>query len=316
MTLHDEETSASSRSGRGGKRGANQSAAQQARRPDPLRRLVSTTGPERAPDFFCVGGEPSSMTWLWQMLRHHPEIGVPIAPNMRHSGKPGSDARRGNLESIAQLLTEPAAASEETVRQIATELRLAVGTDKAYLRIFGGLQQKSVGEVSAHPSMLSAAGARRLQRLAPEAKVILLLDDPVERTISTASAGAASAGEPVDADAVGERARRLAASKHTMSTGIDHHTVAFGDRLYIAFGADIVNRAAQVLESMATILGVDPGAADYPDGGAFEPPPPIEVSPQLRRELYATLTGEYDALAERYPDTVAGWRTRQEELIA
>ncbi len=321
MTLSDEQDPTRG-SGGGGLRIARPATKRNAadkegpaRQPDPLRRVVSTTGPERAPDFFCVGGDPTSMSQLCQMLRSHPDIGVPIAPNAKHSSKAGSDARFGDLAAIADLLAEPSAVSAETARQIATELRLAIGTDRAYLRIFGGLPHKVVGEVSSHPSMLATAGVRRMQRLAPAAKVILLLDDPIERVISTATAAMASSDAEVNADAIGERASRLAASKQTISAGIEHHRVAFGDQLYVAFREDIVSRPAPWLESMASIIGVDWKAAKDTGGIALESAAAPNVTTQLRRDLYASLAEEYTALAELYPEAVARWRSRQEELI-
>ncbi len=254
------------------------------------------------------------MARLWRMLRSHPAVGVPIAPNAKHSAKAGSDARFADLSALADLLVEPTAISAEKAEQIANELRLAIGTDRAYLRIFGGLPHPSVGEMSAHPSMLTAAGVRRMQRVAPAAKVILLLDDPVERAISTASAAVAASDAENPADAFAERARRLAGSNQTISAAIENHRVAFGDQLYIAFSADIVSRPKSLLESMATILGIDWKAANDLTEDAVPTGAP-EVSPTLRRELYAALAEEYTALAKLYPDAVAKWRSRQEGLV-
>lgn len=320
MTLNDEQelTSGSGggvRIGRPGKKPDAGDKQEQTRQPDRLRRVVSTTGPERAPDFFCVGGDPFGMTRLWQMLRTHPDVGLPIAPNAKHSNKPGGDARLADLATLTELLAQPAAIDADTARQIATELRLAVGTDRAYLRIFGGMSQQVVGEVSAHPSLLTTAGVRRMQRLAPDAKVMLLLDDPVERVVLTAHAAEAASGEAVSAETTADRARRIAASKQTISAAIERHRVAFGDQLYIAFSTDIVGRPESLLESMATILGIDTNATSGSTGVAVQAPSTPEVTPQVRRELYSSLAEEYAALGVLYPEAVARWRSRQEGLI-
>jgi len=65
---------------------------------------------------------------------------------------------------------------------------------------------------------------------------------------------------------------------------------------------------------MATILGIDWKAANDLTEDAV-PTGAQEVSPTLRRELYAALAEEYTALAKLYPDAVAKWRSRQEGLV-
>lgn len=48
-----------------------------------LQNLVNRAGMERAPDFYGIGAEKCGTTWLWQMFRDHPEIGVTLPKELR-----------------------------------------------------------------------------------------------------------------------------------------------------------------------------------------------------------------------------------------
>lgn len=274
--------------------------------------LARTIGPARAPDFFGIGAEKCGTTWLWQMFRDHPRIGVPRPKELRYfasvhigTGGPRPTVLPVLLRNAAALKDRP-----QLLAQLATEIRLAVGGDEAYLRILGKLKGDLVGDISPQYCMLPAAGIAHMQRLAPEAKVIFLMRDPVARAISGGKMKAVA--ENPELDDARLRAHTLVSFQIEMSRYsaiLDRFEAAFPGRVWTGFFDDIVERPFEVLEAICTFLGVEFRAEMFPRTAmTANPGKAFAVSAELKREVYDRLAGEYDRLATRFPARVAAWR--------
>lgn len=274
--------------------------------------LARTIGPARAPDFYGIGAEKCGTTWLWQMFRDHPAIGVPRPKELRYfatlylgTGAPRAAALPILLRNAASLQKRPL-----LLAQLATEIRLAAGGDEAYLRILGKLKGDLVGDISPQYCMLPDAGIAHMQRLAPEAKVIFLMRDPVSRAISGGKMKAAA--ENPELDDARLRAHTLVPFQIDMSRYsaiLDRFERAFPGRVWTGFFDDIVERPLAVLEELCAFLGVEFRAEMFPHTAmTANPGKPFAVSAELKREVYGLLAGEYDRLEARFPARVAAWR--------
>ncbi|MCC6306587.1 MAG: sulfotransferase [Rhodobacteraceae bacterium] len=275
--------------------------------------LARTIGPARAPDFYGIGAEKAGTTWLWQMFRDHPAIGVPRPKELRYfaglylgTGAPRPAALPILLRNAAALQNRPL-----LLAQLATEIRLAAGGDEAYLRILGKLRGDLVGDISPQYCMLRGEGLAHMQRLAPAARILLLMRDPVARAISGGKMKAAA--ENPEFDEARLRAHTLVTFQLDMSryTAIlERFEAAFPGRVWAGFFDDIVDRPLAVLEEICAFLGVEFRAEFFPRTKmTANPGKPWPVSPDLRREAFGLLADEYDRLEARFPARVAAWRT-------
>jgi hypothetical protein len=111
------------------------------------------------PNFFIVGAANSGTTSLYRYLKQHPDVFMPA-------------------------LKEPHYFAQVNPSREQRYLRTIIRDEAAYLRLFRKAEgYKAIGEAS--PSYLwEANAAERIQRVIPDAKIIILLRDPVERAYS------------------------------------------------------------------------------------------------------------------------------------
>lgn len=124
--------------------------------------------PARWPDFFIVGAPRSGTSWLYRALRAHPGAYLP---------------RR----------KEPHHLSPDLDGGTAAEAGWRVRSSEAYAALFRGARpDQRVGEASTG-YLASAVAPGRIAALAPEARILVLVRDPVEQ-ISSLHARRVAAG--------------------------------------------------------------------------------------------------------------------------
>ncbi len=166
----------------------------------------------RLPHFVGIGAPRCGTTWVFKMLRLHPEVWIPwkevhyfdsIDPETR-SGYDIQDrrerfrrgwhyvARRLAMRSVpgAQALARrlwPLSAIQAPGYGWGARYLLGRATPAWYESLYreGAARGLRCGEITPAYFMLSAAGIARLARMLPEARVFLLLRDPLEWAWST-----------------------------------------------------------------------------------------------------------------------------------
>jgi hypothetical protein len=116
--------------------------------------------PVRRPSFICVGAGKAGTTWLWEMLRLHPDVFLPDVKEIHYFNDiayEGSDVRNPNF-------------------------RKPVGW---YLRFFAAARPGQVcGEIS--PSYLwSETAPDAIHAFDPHMRILIMLRDPVDRLFSS-----------------------------------------------------------------------------------------------------------------------------------
>jgi Sulfotransferase family len=285
-----------------------------------LQNLVNRAGTERAPDFYGIGAEKCGTTWLWQMFRDHPDIGVTLPKELRYFAHQNLNTGFANFSAIQKLLQNHRKVPKGPIflEKLATELRIAYGGDPAYLRIFGSVEGKSVGDISPQYCMLPDEGVAHMQRLSPGAKIIFLMRDPVDRVISAGKMKAGEEHEVLTDALVREKAFipfQLEMSRY--SAILDRFERYFPGQVFCAFLEDIIATPQELLQQLCVFLGVgyDPGHFGRLDLVANEGAK-FSTSTDLKRDLFRELRPEYDALAKRFPERVAGWLARHEAVLA
>jgi hypothetical protein len=119
----------------------------------------ATAARGRVPDFFIIGHERSGTTALWRMLRRHPQIFMPdhkeprfFAPETRVRER---RVRRG----------EPGAFAPRTL--------------EAYLALFADAAPGQIAGEASPQYIRSPTAAARIAELAPDARLIAILREPV-----------------------------------------------------------------------------------------------------------------------------------------
>lgn len=198
---------------------------------------VTATEP-RWPNLFVVGAAKAGTTSLWRYLGEHPEIFMcPVK-------EPRFFSSHRALESQAEA--------------------------EAYLALFEGAgDAKLRGEAS--PGYLTRSGAARaICERSPEARIVISLREPVERThssyLSLVSDGVEqrSFHDAVADELAGRRLERLPSyvKPRLYSRGIRRYRRNFPDCVFILFFEELTKQPAVVMRDLYAFLDVDPVFAE------------------------------------------------------
>ncbi len=119
----------------------------------------------KAPDFYVVGAAKSGTTAVWSWLRQHPDVFLPAVK------EPGFFAYCGKKAAPKAGPYDP-----DYVSQITT-------TTAEYARLYQEAGEKITGDVSPI-YLIDPEAADRIASVRPDARIVILLRDPVTRAFS------------------------------------------------------------------------------------------------------------------------------------
>lgn len=278
--------------------------------------LVDEIGPERRPDFLCIGTEKAGTTWLWHSMKYHPNIGVPATKELRMFNQSRTFDPH-HFRAAKEFFEDPrnAPLRPDFLERVATELRLLYGGIPAYLRVFGQLKEPVVGELTPQYCIQPIERVRKMREIAPDARIVYMLRDPVERLLSGARMVLKTIDQPNSEDLLFKEA--LHPMQLSFCNGHNHiekFAKVFGeDRLGVFFFDDIASRPADLFQDICDFVGaqragVDPEilSAKVNKGPSYQP------SRDLRTKLYSHLSPVYKELEHLFPKRVAVWRDTYE----
>ncbi len=277
---------------------------------------VEVFGKERHPDFICIGTEKAGTTWLWNCLMAHPEVGVAATKELRFFDD-NTQVDYLHFRALKELLENPRGAprTERFMERLAIEVRLLYGGLPAYYRVFGQLDQPVVGELSPQYCLLPPPRLRQIHNIAPDARIIYMLRDPVSRLLSGCRMALRARGEALNDDVMQQET--LAPVQRFLSNSMVHiekYERVFGtEKVGVFFFDDIQSDPAGLLTDVCKFIGATSVTLEdallqkeVNKGTVFE------AAPDLQRTLYLELKHVYDRLEERYPDRIAAWRAKYE----
>ncbi|MGH1331721.1 MAG: sulfotransferase [Paracoccaceae bacterium] len=278
--------------------------------------LLSEVGPPRRPDFLCVGTEKAGTTWLWHCMKQHANIGVPATKELRMFNE-SKTFDLNHFRAAKQFFENPRAAPlrPDFLERVATELRLLQGGIPAYLRVFGQLDAPVVGELTPQYCIQSYERVAQMRAVAPDARIIYMLRDPVERLVSGARMVLrAQKIEPSDAALLKEARHPIQLRFCNGHAHIDKFAKVYGeDKLGVFFYDDIARRPADLLDEICDFVGAERATIDpkflsqtVNKGTSYRP------SREVYAKLYAKLSPVYDALEQMFPAQVNQWRAKHE----
>jgi hypothetical protein len=165
-------------------------------------------------DFLGIGAPRSGTSWLWENLRHHPEIWMPYRKELHYFDRSTSYPSPSHLSQPSPLkrlfgLSEPshryrrilAKSAHDVLRQPSVSraswyLNYLFGhyDDEWYASLFAQGAGKLKGEVTPAYAILKSEDVANIHSLMPDIKLIYLMRNPIERSWSAVRKGARKAG--------------------------------------------------------------------------------------------------------------------------
>lgn len=306
--------------------------------------------PRNRPHFLCIGAQKAATSWLAHNLRQHPEVWMPPIKEIHYFDRvqgqvptewaqaPGVGTRRHLAAFLIPRGTHVSSRAWRAVRLIhahpawASRFLLGRWTDRWYRSLFPRRPGLVTGEATPAYSRLDEDGVAYAASVAPYAKVVYLLRDPVERAWSGARMNARKrfgreiAEEPATeqiafladgADSLHPRFRRHSEYVANLGRWERHYP---GERVHLAYYGDVVHRPADVLRDVYRFLGVSDDAAHLPPDvrrPVNRRAAPAAMPPETGRWLTEQLLGEVEACHARFQNAhTAGWLAAAERRLA
>ncbi len=292
-----------------------------------LRPLTSRT---KFPDFLIIGAQKAGTTWLHRNLQAHPQIWMPKEKELHYF-----DEKLGAKTSLRSKLWGERAMDERWRRQvrrqmgryskfsasdIAWDLKYFLGSwnDRWYASLFTQGAGKTVGETTPDYSVLGRVQIAHVHDIMPEAKIIFLMRNPIERAWSQSLM---DVRERNLEDVSEEEFRGHFESKRSrMFTDYARTLENWGaffapEQIFVGFLEDIHFYPNRLLARAYRFLGVDP-SADYRVIRRKIHSRDVETMPT---RLAAGLAGSYledaTALEERFGGYASFWRYSARRLV-
>lgn len=223
------------------------------------------------PHFLGIGAQRAGTTWLYTNLSAQPGIWMPPVKELHYFDEkarrePRSLARRtfGKLEADArwrrQLANQWRSWRRQGRRPTRWELRYLLGrpSDDWYLSLFRRGDRRVTGEITPNYMNLPRPDVGRAFRLVPEARIILMVRNPIERAWSGAmmAVGDDSTAEARDqARAIieAERSRRLTDYLRALE---DWSAWFPAEHIYVGFMEDVMRHPEALLSDICRFVGL------------------------------------------------------------
>jgi hypothetical protein len=294
------------------------------------------------PCFLGIGAQKAGTTWLHAMLSAHNELWLPHRKEIhyfdrkypswsrqtagRHRPARGLIVRRvlGRVRRLRATRAFPSLTSISW-RNLKWDFRYFFGewTDQWYESLFRAAGDRMPGEITPAYSCLDAQAIAAVKTLLPNAKLILLLRDPVDRAwshakmeLGTYAAQSRLAG--VDANFIAHFASPASRLRGDYIGMIERWTRSYGQsRLFVGFYDDILADPVGLLKRIFRFLGVDASEASIPrsartavNAGARDP-----IPLHLHRLLASIYAAELQKLADSFEGYPRLWLQRCNSVL-
>ena len=280
------------------------------------RNLTGTA--RRYPNFLCIGAQRSGTTWLYENLNRHPDIYLTPCKEVHYLDQRfGPEPHRWHPSRIGCLKNRQAARQGRKAEKWFHLFADSQTVDDAwYAKIFSFAPQSAVlGDITPAYAILPDMGVSHAARLMPEANIIYILRNPVERMVSGAwhelMLGRKGDDLPTwgefKTELQGERCRSRSRYSQTIKIWQQYFPP---QRLLIIFHDDIVSRPHYVLQKVCDHLKVSYDPSFFPsvdtkiNSNKAIPAEYLEPARQLARE---SCEGEIARLSELVKSIPEKW---------
>lgn len=230
----------------------------------PLPWLMAPRRAARLPDVLCIGAQKAGTTWLHQTLQAVPGIWASPVKEFHQFDDPWG--QNSALQAARQTTAlEILSAADTGYHRLAVNHAFPAERGwGAYLNLFAEVpEDRKVLDFTPAYATLDDSQVAMIARHMPHVKVLFILRDPVERSLSGAFHEARVRGLPPTRDSITELTRSAGNSARTdyLATLERWRRHFPGDQLCVLYHDDLLWDPAAFLKKACTFIGVDPGAA-------------------------------------------------------
>lgn len=233
------------------------------------------------PDFLGIGAPQSGTTWLYENLRCHPEIFMPSRKELRYFEK-------NFYKSLSFYY--------------AAKFREGLGKVK--------------GEITPNYGKMPIERIRFIRKLMPEAKLILILRNPIERMwAATRRAFAKIPSKNLSSAEESEILESFQFPPRKENTDfpriLDNWLSVFPEeQLFVGFFDQIKNEPQKLLHDIFSFLNISTAVdwRGFPYGRVFNKNPANPIPEKYRAILEKTYASDIEKLYQRFGEPVQAWR--------
>lgn len=286
----------------------------------------------------CFGAQRGGTTWLSSQLRRMPEFDFPPRKEIRyldplyvHSFGTIREERINEFRrKIHKQFGQGAKPLQPMqVREVRWNAEYALVTrdeysDEWYASLFSECDpERWTGDFSPDYSLLPEQGIEHLARLAPDARLLFMMRDPVDRALSGASYVLRHHGAMPREESV-QRIANLARTKLQLDFS-DYRSILSRywrlfsrERILVCFHDDIDSHPQAIFEALFRFLDLDPARLSertIETSQAINRSPAVEIPTELRADIAALMLPELEWLAETFGGHAIRWHAEADALV-
>jgi len=293
-------------------------------------------------DFLGIGAQKAGTTWLWSMLRAHPQIWMPPRKELHYFDRSPAYPSPNLLatDRLMERLLSRAPHNREFRRRCWAHLRYACAQrdwprarwdlryyfghygDDWYFSLFAEGAGRVRGEITPAYAILNREDIARIHHLLPKAKIILLLRNPIERAWSQIRFEW-SRGRFTEIDDFSrvrdfiDQPFQTLRSDYLRTLGLwEAHYPQ--EQIFLGFFDDISRRPAELLREVLSFLDVAPersGVRDAELAKKVHTSREAEMPEEVRGYLAAKYLPDLEQLALRFGGHAERWRAEAASLV-
>lgn len=277
------------------------------------------------PDFICIGAHKSGTTWLYHNLRKHPEFWLPPVKELHYFDRSKVYPSPNKLSQtfLMQRLKDKQW-RDKAIMQVRRALRqrdlirarwyaryhFRNYSDRWYRSLFRGASGIT-GDITPSYSILNEEDIQRMQEIAPKAKLIFLLRNPIDRAWSMMR-GLIKHNRMLDLEDFAAFKDRIDSPAQALRSDYCRTIDLFSkyypsSQFLIGFFDAIVRDPKGLLEAIYEHLGVEEYI--FPDGFTLKinASKPVECPEEFRDYLVQKYSEPIKILAARYGSYASEW---------
>ena len=288
------------------------------------------------PHFICIGAQRSGTDWLYEQLKNHPDIWLPPVKEIHYFDRRYPPAPLVGGES--QPKHRPSVFNYRKLRSYIGWLRrtdsfaafrwllkysLRGSSDDWYKSLFNRKDERLTGDITPAYSTLDRNAVAKVKEVSPDAKIIYILRDPVDRAWSQALRKFTylKSSRPEDLssdvlDAFFESPVFRLRNDYLMTI---ENWLSMYDRKQVHFILfdDLIARSDEVLCGLCRFLEIPYDKSFFPEAGERKNSGPLNVMPpRVREALSKKYLDDMERLAKMFGGPTEKWLKRARESIA
>ena len=283
------------------------------------------------PCFLGIGATRCGTTFLHERLREHPQVWLPPQKEIHYFNfqRPLGYWNRRHMRHLSLLLPQVAQAlrgKRGVLGELRWQLRYYLGprSDRWFLSLLDAPPGLVTGQIEPTYATLPIDTIRVVHELLPDARLIFMMRDPIERAWSSVTKSTAkNKNRPMAQVREDEMLEKIHRSGLTLSSYLGHierwERVYPGESFLFGYFDEILEKPAALLDRVSAFIGLDP-FADL-EAAAFDPVNDtrrfkVEIPAHIERYLAERLIGPTRALEARFGGYTSRWLERMERVLA